>query len=541
MSAGYSLISWPFLQGRVTNNDLEQIRDGIHQHCEDICAREKIKFMTLHLFCLLPSVGCLGRDTLIVNVTGAESVDKWQNAVNAMQILVDKYIEQHSLDCQLPIEMRYADKMHQYRSDVIRFNSAEHKLFLRMEDKIIKTIEAKCSNWNVISFRMRGQRYEKKDRPTVLVNIKPLAKGKWHDISQSINAELDRLSKDVSINPDQMEVFFEMTSGDVFSSVAKEMKRLQPTDIDVTMTPPPGASIGPRGGDECGTMGPYVNATDKHGNVIPCFLTCYHVIRGGVQDAQAKLNDVFGIGLGPESSQGTIVVDYPAPRDAQETRKKAIADLSKATSHTEIGTKIATKAQETLRILDYFQNGPGLGRVIHASGLYREASHEHRLDWALVQLNDPALIQRNLAVRKDKLTREEQRFLTDDIYETQTEDIIVNKVMKHDQLQEYDCLLKDDSRTSFARFGYVHALHDKVNWEELGNRNTIEDTVLFGGRGSLCFVECGDSGAAVHNVKHEMFGIAVGNSTSVDGSYITPLEFIFEDIKEATGLTITLV
>jgi hypothetical protein len=440
--------------------------------------------LNLKLSHLEPALGYKERDVLVAEVTNKKQMgvkSLWNEALTAIENVVNEYLQKNNLQRVLHVEIRNYKEMLQYQSCRILSNTPEHAVFTSVREKMTDFVRKNCEGWNVIGFRMRGQRYDdEKTRATLLISINPRTNNKWGELHRNCDLKLQELCKQVAGSSKHLSTYVDFVAGYAQPCVDSDDKDYAvPKSVNVVWKPQSGASIGPKDGDECGTLGPYVRATDKSGKIRKCAVTCYHCIRSGAaSQEQLKSNDKYGIGLFGAIAGKKIEVSYPASPDAKVTREEGSAN------------------KDLIKILDHFESKP-FGTVIHASGFGRQHKHKSRMDWALIELNDTTLFQPFRAVSKSLLTRYEQKYLTDKIYPSDTSSIDIKKVMEYPKVRKdlvETVLLKPDSRTTDARYGIISSVEDTVSWRDYFQKSTVEDHIEFGGMGGSCFVKFGDSG-----------------------------------------------
>lgn len=287
------------------------------------------------------------------------------------------------------------------------------------------------------------------------------------------------------------------------------------------MVPTNGSSIAPSDCiDAAGTLGPVVNYRAAGMEEFKlCFLTCYNVIASG-DLARKETNDIFGIGLGGRKVDYKIDIDYPAKYDANETRRfhKSITDRGE-----ESGRELSIERLDKLAA-----QGP-LGQVRFASG-YRLTDTNHRMDWALVELDPTRPVQNLLPVEahfKNSVFRNVPRRFT---------------VQKGEIVQVTNNSLDSIwygkvGRTSNCTGGEHGLIKRAIRWDD----GAVSHEYEFKTQDAYDrFAQVGDAGSLVLNIKKEWVGMLFAMERSTGIGFVTPAFELLRDIEETTGGNIRL-
>ncbi|KFY83276.1 hypothetical protein V498_08188 [Pseudogymnoascus sp. VKM F-4517 (FW-2822)] len=287
------------------------------------------------------------------------------------------------------------------------------------------------------------------------------------------------------------------------------------------LIPTNGSSIAP---SECidaaGTLGPVMNYGAAGTEEFKMyFLTCYNVIASG-DPARKESNDKLGIGLGGRKVDCKIDIDYPAKYDANETRRfyKSITDKGKE----------SVRGVSIKRLDELAAQGP-LGQVRFASG-YRLTDTNHRMDWALVELDPTRPLQNLLPAEAHFLNsvfRNVPRRFT--VQKGDTVQVTTNSL---------DSIWYGKvGRTSDCTGGKHGLIKRAIRWDDGAVSHEYEFKTQ-----DACdrFAQVGDAGSLVLNIKKEWVGMLFAMDRSTGIGFVTPAFELLRDIEETQGGQVTL-
>ncbi|KFZ25359.1 hypothetical protein V502_00164 [Pseudogymnoascus sp. VKM F-4520 (FW-2644)] len=287
------------------------------------------------------------------------------------------------------------------------------------------------------------------------------------------------------------------------------------------MVPSNGSSIAPsKCTDAAGTLGPVVSyrAAGKD-EVKRCFLTCYNVIATG-HPASKKINDSRGIGINGREVGFQIDVDHPSKYDVIETRRIHMARMEKGEGYEE--------DIEVIKRLDEIATQGPIGQVKFASG-YRLTDKNHRMDWALIEL-DPARPVQNLLPMKNQFKM--RSFHGVSAYRVQEADTVsgTNDTFNSRWYGKV-------GRTSEYTGAEQSLIKRAIAWDDGTVSHEYEFKSMDSGDQ---FAQVGDSGSLVFNLEKEWVGMLFAVERSMGIGFVTPAFELLRDIEETTGGTITL-
>jgi hypothetical protein len=465
------------------------------------------------------------RDTLVIY---SEDMDTrgWKGAATIIQEIVDRAARRVNGNLAIRVELRNDNMMYRDISSIIRPGTPEQFACMDIEESVYEEVKRSCpGDWNSICYFMRGPRGQTKGlKLTLVVGIMPRKRNQWGWVEERISDALQSFkNKEIEIHIELIPGWVQLLA-DTSGPVSKDMLPIPPEIYwNTEVAAQSGASIGPRGTQDAGTLGTWVTFRGTDGVKQVCFLTCCHVISPGDRENQTT-NEKYGIGLNGKKPIKPIIVDYPAPFDAEPS--KATLSSSIAKGHDHEGTM-----KRSMGVIEkYIRNG-GIGSVIHASGIYRTNISNRRMDWALVRCHDPSTVGKNIPPPGP--------FTTMQLGGRQLE---VPYVVKPGEIVQKNNTLVDGAwvtkkgRTSGVTAGEVHAMKARIDWKN--GMETYEIVVQgFGGD----FVDRGDSGAMVTDINKEWVGMVIGKDFRESWGIITSVSDLRADIDKGTGGTICLV
>lgn len=510
---------WPYQITR-GSDEAEKVVDGIKTQCEKILEENGIKLDRAVVRGLRWTGGSRTRETLIL-ATMDEDFQAWKVAATVIQEIVDKALRKQNTDLKIKVEIRNELRMYKDVSTIIPPNTPIQIACEEAQEVILNQVQKSCpGNWTAILYHMRGPRSQENDRkPTIMVCITPKTRSIWGMVEREIEEALQQVkSPDINLH-------VEVLPGQLYSSYGPVSLEIQPPNAFIyrklSEIPNNGASIGPRGAQNAGSLGTFVDFQPSAGSAkIRCLLTCYHVIAPGDPTHQIQ-NDTQGICLEGKKGLKVIRVDYPAHFDGEATRKQFATE----TAQGRILDEGESKALQTI-IKNNSTNG--IGSVIHASGKDRLNDKAHRMDWALVRLDNQN------APHKNKPPPE--NFSPIDLWNGR----LKYDVKPEETVSKIGMAAKGEwaakiGRTSAVTVGEVNSLRGTCNWSNGRVTKEIEIGIL----GGKNFASTGDSGSMVLNIKKEWIGMICQRS-SCESAFITSAQEIIEDVKEKTGGIISL-
>ncbi|KFY07116.1 hypothetical protein V492_07432 [Pseudogymnoascus sp. VKM F-4246] len=284
---------------------------------------------------------------------------------------------------EMTVEIWNEDKMYRDASSLITDDAIINSI-AKIQPAVLGTVMEHCPmKWTSIAYHNRGPPSNGSEQKlTVIVFIRPGEVHAWGELEDNIIHAITSSSF-----PNELDIHVEILPGEL--SLTRPTGRPLYHGIDNLPTiPSPGASIAPSNcTDAAGTLGAVVNyRAAPTEEVKRCFLTSYDVIASGDPDGK-ELNDVRGIGLNKREVGFKIDVEYPSKYDPDHARRSLKTRLQKNEEYYKHYME-GVKHYDDIAAL-----GP-IGQVKFASG-YRLSDTNHRMDWALVEL-DPARPAKNL-------------------------------------------------------------------------------------------------------------------------------------------------
>lgn len=463
------------------------------------------------------------KDTLILSTgdssDNGEHMAVWHKAVTAVYNLIRKTADR--LGLQFRVEIR--NEAHRYKD--ASFGIPQGTALAQVLSDIQEIVTAKVAAflpgiWRSVSCRMRGRRDDiETHRPTIMILVTPKSSHFWGILFREIEQAITAFK-----TPD-IEVFLEIATSLLHPAVLS--KDLEPPLPEAQYPLPDiaknGASIGPRSTLDAGSLGvwlwfyPKDNAEKK-----ACFLTCYHVVANGEKDRiRRRRNDTQGIGRGGVITKKPIKIDYPAPFDhnvTKETIQKAI----------EAQPEPQQLCAQSMRTLDRYRSADGIGYVEYASGVRKNLAG-HRMDWALVMVNEEIMLGQNHVPIKPEFSHAELFFGL----VTRPEWSLDQVVSDFAAPKSGDWVIKT-GRSTHGRVGKVMgSIKADVNIPSTGfiSKEFFVMDALIG----HAFAMGGDSGSMVVNHEGKWVGIVTSVDPLDDITFITTSNAIMEDIEEHTG------
>jgi hypothetical protein len=318
----------------------------------------------------------------IVIYTSSENNDRWKDAAAKISDAISEPTLR--LGITLKVEIRNSNKMYQDISSAPQKDMECFPVLEAVQSEVEEQVLKRYPDiWTTIGCRMRGPRGQLADRiPTIIITTNPRQMAYWVEITRYLEIAIQVTLADLGSN---IKIGLEVSIGGVaktfFHTPTSPAVFRRETQLPRSATN--GGSIGPRNCDNAGSIGAFVWYYPP-GNLprIPCFLTCYHVIREGA-GVKTRDNDKNGIGLIGTSPQPTIHIDYPAKMDADAT-------------HRVLTKEIAVHASgEKTRILNTIQmyQSQAIATVKFGSGNHRN-KNGRSMDWSLLEM-DPSFVPSN--------------------------------------------------------------------------------------------------------------------------------------------------
>ncbi|KAG4432245.1 hypothetical protein IFR05_012278 [Cadophora sp. M221] len=515
-------IPWPYRMSRVSQATRD-IVGNIRTEYETILSDHNITLLAETMRHLSPKhTSDTSRDTLIL-ISRDEDPRPWKNAATAIQTIINQQLSLGNTDLKIQVELRNDLKMYKDRSFIVRQNTAEHSLLEKAQLCVLEEIrKLNASQWTSVSCAMRGVEDEESSRKaTVVVCFTPGTKSLWAYINDRLE---DALAPIIATNPD-INLYVELVPGLLSPSVISDMEMSTPIYYDhLPVNPNSGSSIGPRGTQDAGTLGAWVYYTAAGHTVRKlAFLTCHHVVAPG-DWANRAANDVQGIGLQGRSILQPILIDYPAPFDAAQTKIQLLEDLRGDPPNA---ADLRQRVDDMQKLID----AGGFGTVVHSSGYVRRNQKGHRMDWAIITVNDDSFRGQNVPVPRSQLARP-QLWGNRLEYDAKLGDVIssIDPVVAQDWAAK-------TGRTTQVTVGDITSIAAATHWKDGTMTREHQITTADG----TPFVRGGDSGSMIYNRKKEWIGMAIAGNIFEDACYFTSAAEIVEDIKEQTGGSIELV
>jgi hypothetical protein len=520
-------VLWPFDRFPFeTCPKSNQIANELEDRFKNILSNHRITFGSFDVWTSgrsgLPDTK---KDTLIIRTPDENPSITWRDAATRIQQIIDEAANR--VGTNLRVEIRNEKLMYQPRYFTIEADSYACRTLHQVKQQINETVQALIpGSWKTIGFSMCGSFDDPASRvPTLLVGVKPGSTHRWDWVTNQMSDFLKSLPQnlnnlDVEFVPSVVEL---AAAGQGLKAERYSIRDLPPKP-GMTETGE-GLSIGPRGPkDEAGSFGFWVKWQPKDSEEIHrAFMSCYHVIENGSDAGDRQHYRQYGIGLNGDRLGKPIIVDYPAYLDAEHTRTQLAEELQKKGDPT-------GKLSRTLQTIDRYRSQGGLGQVRLASG--RRLRNKRRMDWMLAVVNKPE----DFGVNQPPPPFFSRLHLFNRvIYEKPAPNETVSRVGPMTDLPIKNWVAKQGRMTNITA-GDVQKLRETVRWD---NGMISEEPVVHSAFG-LKFTRPGDSGSMVVNAQKELVGMVIGVGVSPDRTYITPVQDIFDDIKENGGGIVTL-
>lgn len=404
---------------------------------------------------------------------------------------------------EMQVEIRNLNKMYCDSSRPLPQDGTLLAALAQIERPIFDAVSSLLGDaWSSIAYHMRVGRMDRDglQKPTVIVFCYPGATCIFERAEDQIMQVL---------NQTPVQIYLEFLAGQI-SPADEGAMYLQ----NITLKPSNGASIGIKGNtDKVGTLGGWVVLNlPKENRMVRCALTCYHVIRAS-DDNTTDHTDAHGIRR--DDPRGQVEIEYPGALDAKHTMISINDFLQK-------GHSDRIKSQQA--ILSSRTSGPGIGRVIYASG--NQIKNGQRLDWALIESPDTFSPNRPPSAS----TFESSPFrVPSDTYYSQNAD---SKVRVFGRAKKGDWVTKR-GRTTKVTSGTVNRMYRRVQWPS--GQTTVE-IELMSPWGDI--VAPGDSGSIVTNAQGELVGMIFGkdpDAREFNIGIMTPIASIQQHVKEMTN------
>ncbi|KAI9835814.1 MAG: hypothetical protein M1837_003586 [Sclerophora amabilis] len=390
----------------------------------------------------------------------------------------------------------------------------------RMEQAVMTTL-VNDKQWASVDVIRRGHRRKSEDNAIViLVHFQyPTADDKLRSYWENIT----RITETYNC------------SDDVKVEVCEGVLSRHATQDDYNGLLSPGRSIGRVGLEQSGTLGGFVKLIKDGADQGIYAMTCHHV----VVDEDNKAEKEFFLHGKPISQSGPAIA-YPSDPDhdshtklVKSTVKFFEKEIAQLQSRLDEGY-LTDKAQETLKShqdilhrmnaqLDHCKDFERLAGLVYCSSGFRVAKTGASLDWALV------------AVDKAKQW-------TNQYPKPEGEAFFPAFGQRH----SIEC-----TTMTIGDVGFKSGRSTKIT---SGEFNAIKSNVrlppsplatrewCFVGHDANPFSTKGDSGAWVLSLNGNLGGMLLGGHAEDESkpTYVTPIEAIFEDIKEQTGCEVEL-
>ncbi|MCJ1238878.1 hypothetical protein MMC14_006870 [Varicellaria rhodocarpa] len=433
--------------------------------------------------------------------------ERWETAAQEIFMAAQKW---HLPATTLQVEIFNRDKLPQHKSALLPNDPTLISDLETIKVKIISEVQQRLStSWTSIAFHSRTSR-SSTSKPTVIVFCKPKTEYDFESL-------LKTLIEITSLVESSIEV--EIHAGEISLCDSHHDKGIDILKYGKKGKPVQSASIAVEGTDDVGTLGG--NVWLRKGKTrIPCFLTCYHVIRSN--DIQTRQHqDTNGIELGQQDdlSQYTAV-ECPASRDYKATRC--------------IYEKRPDSKSELAKIDKMIKRAVN-GRVIAASGF--RVSKGSSVNWALIR--DTSQSWRKYAKIRPKNWREIpcSRPIPESALDSQTRPPNYEYQIKEDGIigffdhMEPGVWVAKNGRTSDWTTGEVNHMARICNWPEKGE--TTEEMEVIGQTG--IFAAPGDSGSFVHNHQGSLVAMLFAKDDSGTIGLVTRITDLVEDLERVTG------
>ncbi|KAL5353313.1 hypothetical protein ACLOAV_001349 [Pseudogymnoascus australis] len=517
-------VSWPWFMYK-TSEAANLLCDQLDESIRIVLSRNKIRLWSMGVYSFAPrhTPGDI-RNTILIRTRSECSISWKEVASEIYYVIVEPAATAAGI--QMGVEIQDEDEMYMDASYFIK-DDATIRAISRIQPYVLGAVMAHCpGKWDSIAYHDRKRlRTNSKKRATAIIFVKVGAIHAWGDLEEKIVSAIQ-----AATFPEEIDINVEILPGRIsLSQQSPHIPTLRSPEgpleyfsLDLLpLIPTNGSSIAPSDCiDAAGTLGPVVNhrvaGTEEFKK---CFLTCYNVIASG-DLARKESNDKLGIGLGGRKVDCEIDIDYPAKYDANETRRfyKSITDKGKE----------SVRGLSIKRLDELAAQGP-LGQVRFASG-YRLTDTNHRMDWALVELDPTRPLQNLLPAEAHFLNsvfRNVPRRFT---------------VQKGDTVQVTSNSLDSIwygkvGRTSDCTGGEHGLIKRAIRWDDGAVSHEYEFKTQ-----DACdrFAQVGDAGSLVLNIKKEWVGMLFAMERSTGIGFVTPAFELLRDIEETTGGKIML-
>ncbi|KAK2766954.1 hypothetical protein FQN54_006269 [Arachnomyces sp. PD_36] len=311
--------------------------------------------------------------------------------------------------------------------------------------------------------------------------------------------------------------------------------------------PDMGGSIGVSG-DDCstGSFGGYVELYNEEGVMIPCGITCHHVLRPCKLDGNSGTAPIQPIGQ--SMSREPIQICHPSQADHEYTVSKYDKRIEESSTglnrlrsqettdkNTESIQFLEKAIPETEREMEKLTSASrDIGTVYATSGHRIHDKTGCLLDWGLIELKPECI-----GVNTSKLrTQNKKRYVPviKDRWPWSFETILDRAIPRFYQIGR-----------SSAREGIINPVKSRVCLRDGPHKTETEELVMVPSEHRSKPSQYGDSGALVVSEMGEVVGLLWGlrfdKETAWFGgevSYLTPIGPIIEDIREITGYRVRI-
>jgi hypothetical protein len=402
----------------------------------------------------------------------------------------------------------------------------------KLEPKVIHTVpQLLGKRWSSIAYHTRVHRdaaWNAPGKPTVIVFCHPGSECDFNRAEESVLSVLEAVT---------LEIHLEFLPGRIDLAAPGVDKPMFLRHVPEK--PFNGASISVKGKvDEAGTLGGWMllNLPEQRRLPVSCALTCYHVVRSPM-GATSTVTDLSGVKL--DNAIGHEIIEYPAAFDSLHT----VAECDKLLQ-SEPNDAIRLQSK---KVLSSLASGPGIGRVILASGYQtvtdgNTSSKRRRVDWAVIET--PTTFTPNKPPALDDISA------IHSVHPSycQNRD---SEAREFGWAEAGDWVTKIGPRTGITT-AEVNSMDRRVQWvpwkgewdvnepeeknsgEEEPGRTTWE-VELFSHDAD--FVRPGDSGSLVYGRRGEILGVVFAIDSwpgRFNMSFMTPIHVVPEDIERQT-------
>ncbi|KAF4428272.1 hypothetical protein F53441_14048 [Fusarium austroafricanum] len=333
----------------------------------------------------------------------------------------------------------------------------------------------------------------------------------------------------------------------------------------------------------CGTLGCFIRMKTATEDWQAYALTNHHVVRtafegftlvpdatGSKKGPPVKGSQLWRVdekGYYPNAKQTPVIIESPSrakhnftiayidqeiathKRKATEKRLRLPGAPDRKRLERDISRHNATISElevERQRKIDFFEEGKQvLGEIYATSGFLREC-HGRKMDWALIKLDPSRPWSNDLPSAEDWFNQ----YSHTDAEPNRIEAPILDRTQSIEKGNEVGPVFKNGTTTGPTTGEFFVELQkiQLVDDEHLGDKRFATDELVFGPRagftGRKKFCDRGDSGSAVFDDDGGIVGLffrghAHDRSHAGGYGYITPIELVFEDIKQFSNGTIT--